>query len=29
MGGGGRTNVEAPRESPEQRAYYALLESDI
>ena len=29
MGGGGRTTVEAPRESDEQRAYYAQLAKDI
>jgi hypothetical protein len=29
MGGGGRTNVEAPKESPEQRAYYAQLARDV
>ncbi len=27
--GGGRTNVEAPKESPEQRAYYAQLAEDV
>jgi hypothetical protein len=29
MGGGGRTVVEAPRESEEQRAYYAQLAKDV
>lgn len=29
MGGGGRTTVEAPQESAEQRAYYAELARDI
>jgi hypothetical protein len=29
MGGGGRTTVEAPKESAEQRAYYAELAKDI
>jgi hypothetical protein len=29
MGGGGRTTVEAPRESDEQRAYYAQLARDV
>jgi hypothetical protein len=29
MGGGGRTKVEAPKESAEQRAYYAQLAKDV
>ncbi len=29
MGGGGKTKVEAPKESPQQRAYYAQMAKDI